>query len=303
MRIKKDVADRKGLPIGASSLGAHLGLSTYKTQYDAYLEYKGESPEPTEEQQKLFDMGHALEDFIAKRIEEEYGLKVQKSNYAYVDPSYPILCCHPDRLVKGLVNGERVAIEIKSSSAFDGRWGKEDTDEIPMDYMLQVMGYFICQVPCDVVWLVRFSNNRLTRYIIRPNQELIDDIKAKFQAHVDNLESGWIPSPANYEEATTIYHMDTHDAIEADSAILSAYSELKDIKEQKKALESREDELKTRIVDFMRDKALLMNGGQKLATYKMQSRNAFDSKRFEAEHPDIYSQYIKTSTAMVLRTY
>ena len=303
MKIKKDIEDRKGLPVGASSLAPHLGLSTYRTQYDAYLEFIGQRPEPTEEEQRRFDMGHALEDFIAKQAEKEYGLKVQKSNYAYMDPAYPILCCHPDRLVKGLVNGERIAMEIKSSSAYDGRWGEEDSDEIPMDYMLQVMAYFICQVPCDVVWLVRFSNNRLTRYIIRPNQELMDDIKAKFKAHVDNLQSGWIPSPANYEEATTIYHIETHDAIDADSSTLKAYAELKDIKDLRKKLDDREDKLKAAIVDFMRDKAMLMKDGQKLATYKMQSRTAFDGKSFAAEHPEIYASYQKTSTYMVLRTY
>ena len=53
------------------------------------------------------------------------------------------LICHPDRLAVGTVDGKKVAVEIKSSSAFDSRWGDEGSDEIPMDYLCQSQGYFI----------------------------------------------------------------------------------------------------------------------------------------------------------------
>ena len=302
MKIKRDIDNRAGTPIGSSSLAAHLGLSTYRTKYEAYLEWKGETPAPTEEEQKRFDMGHSLEDFIAKEAEKEYGIKLVKSSYAYMDEGYPLLYCHPDRLMRGTVNGERVAVEIKSSSAFDGRWGEENSDEIPMDYMCQVLGYFICKVPCDVVWLIRFSNNRLTRYIIRQNEELMDSLKAGLKATLDDYENGVIPEAADYEEARKINFFTTHDSIEADSFIYKTWQRLSELKAEMKELKTEEDKLKAEIVTFMHDKERLMYQGQKLATYKMQARTVFDSERFRQDHADIYASYLKTSTSMTLRT-
>ena len=168
--VKRAVNDHKGV-IGGSSLGATLGLSKYQSKHDVWLAWKGVEREVTKEQQEIFGMGHALEDFIAKQAEKKYGVKVKKTSFAYVHPQYDWLICHPDRLVVGKIDGKRVGMEIKSSSSYDDRWGEVDTSEVPMDYLCQCHDYIMCDV-CDVVWLIRFSNNRLTRYIITKDEEL-----------------------------------------------------------------------------------------------------------------------------------
>ena len=66
--VKRAVDDHKGV-IGGSSLGATLGLSKYQSKHDVWLSWKGVEREVTKEQQEIFDMGHALEDFIAKQAE------------------------------------------------------------------------------------------------------------------------------------------------------------------------------------------------------------------------------------------
>ena len=124
--VKRDVDDRKGV-IGGSSLGATLGLSKYQSKHDVWLAWKGVEREVTKEQQEIFDMGHALEDFIAKQAEKKYGVKVKKTSFAYVHSQYDWLICHPDRLVVGKIDGKRVGMEIKSSSSYDDRWGEVDT--------------------------------------------------------------------------------------------------------------------------------------------------------------------------------
>ena len=69
---KRNVDDRNGI-IGGSSLGAMLGLSKYQSKHDVWLSWKGEERKVTDKQQEIFDMGHALEDFIAKQAEKKYG--------------------------------------------------------------------------------------------------------------------------------------------------------------------------------------------------------------------------------------
>ena len=110
--VKRDVNDHKGV-IGGSSLGATLGLSNYQSKHDVWLSWKGVEREVTKEQQEIFDMGHALEDFIAKQAEKKYGVKVKKTSFAYVHPQYDWLICHPDRLIVGKIDGKRVGMEIK----------------------------------------------------------------------------------------------------------------------------------------------------------------------------------------------
>ena len=299
MKVKRAIEDRAHV-IGMSSAAAHLGLSSYRSPYDAYLEYIGDRPEPTEEEKERFEMGHALEDFIAHQAEKKYGIKVRRSNFAYINPKYPHLLCHPDRLVPTPIEGERVALEIKSSSAFDRRWGAPDTDEIPMDYLVQSMGYFICEVPCEAVWLIRFSNNALTRYIIRPNEELMKAIAGRLEEIALSIESGWKPDPLTYREAAALI-LPTEGCIEASSEIRDKLGALDELKAEMKALKDREDILKRDIVSYMDGAMYLTVGGDKVASYKTVIKTTFDSKRFGEDHPELYTQYMKQSSYQTLR--
>ena len=299
MKVKKTVEDRKGI-IGFSSAGAHLGVSTYRTPYDAYLEFIGERPEPTPEEQKRFEFGHKAEDFVAALIKDEYGIRVRKSNFAYMNPKYPHLMCHPDRLVADKVMGESVAIEIKTNTAFDRRWGSPDTDEVPMDYLVQCLGYFICTVPCDVVWLFRFSNNTLTRYIIRPDEKLMKEIAAKLESIALRIESGWHPDPVTYEEAARLV-IPVEGAVEADEDSRKRFQRLQEIREESKALEAEEDSIKKELVLFMDGRTTLTIGGEKVASYTTVTRSSFDSKAFAEDHPELYPEYLKTTTYQQFR--
>lgn len=300
MRVKREVDDREYI-IGSSSIGKWLGVSTYATPYDAYLEYIGKKPDPTPEQQERLDMGHALEDFIAHQAEKKYGIKLKRSNFAYSGPERPWLINHPDRLAVGRIDGKRIAVEIKSSSAFDSRWGDEGSDEIPMDYLCQCMGYYICGVPCDEVWLIRFSNNRLTRYVIPEDEKLkesiltaLDEIKAK-------LDSGWAPDPNTYEEAARIFPASEEGtAKEASEGIAKSMERLKEINTEIKGLELEKDSIKAEVVTYLEGANLLTYAGRTIAKYSKVETERFDSKSFRADHPQLYDAYLKKSSYMKL---
>ena len=299
MRVKQKI----GIPysIGCSMLGEVLGVSSFGTPYDAYLKYTGQAPEPDEETKRRLDMGHDLEEFIARQAEKRYGVRVRKSNFAYKPDDFNDMVCHPDRMVAGEVFGERIAMEIKSNTAFDRRWGQEDTDEIPMDYLCQCLGYFICGVPCDAVWLVRFSNNTLYRYIIRPNEELQRTIKEKVIEFVAKVAEGWVPDPMTYKEATGIYSNPKEEEIEATPEIAKAIDKLSELKEERLAIEKEEDALKREVVSYMRDRSFLTCNGETIAKYTRISQMRFDAKALEREDPETYSKYLRESSYMKLQ--
>lgn len=301
IRIVRDVNDRKGI-IGGSTIGAILGLSTYKSEYDAYLDYIGQPKEVTEVQQAIFDMGHELEGFIAKQIERVYGIKLKATKYAYVHPVCTQLICHPDRLVTGLVDGKRIGVEIKSSSAYDSkRWGDADSDQIPMDYLCQCHSYIMTNV-CDEVWLVRFSNNRLTRYIISKDEDIEDNILKQVITWIDKVDHGYVPQITDYRTATKVFSNDTENDVEADADITETVMQWREIQKELKEREMQADILKAKIVEYMKDKKVLKSKeGDKLATYSKMVRQTFDSKAFQKDYPEEYVKYAKETAYMVLR--
>ena len=252
----------------------------------------------TEKQQESFDMGHALEDFISKQAEKKYGVKVKKTSLTYVHPQYEWLICHPDRLVVGKVDGKRVGMEIKSSSSYDDRWGQEDSSEVPMDYLCQCHDYIMCDV-CDVVWLIRFSNNRLTRYIITKDEEIEDMILSQAAEEMRKWEDGEEPKIEDYEEARSYYSDSTEGDIEATDEILKIAEEIKSLKEQKKTMEDRIDELKAQIIVFMKDKKRLVDHfNNKLFSYTRIEQTNFDTKAFQKDYPKLYEEYTNKSSYM-----
>lgn len=297
--VKRDVDDRKGV-IGGSSLGATLGLSKYQSKHDVWLAWKGVEREVTKEQQEIFDMGHALEDFIAKQAEKKYGVKVKKTSLTYVHPQYDWLICHPDRLVVGKIDGKRIGMEIKSSSSYDDRWGEVDTSEVPMDYLCQCHDYIMCDV-CDEVWLIRFSNNRLTRYIIKKDEELENMILSQAAEELSKWARGEEPAIEDYDEARSYYNEPTEGDVEADDEIIKAFEELKEIKNRKKQMDDRADELKAKVISFMKDKERVVDHfGKKLFTYKRYETTSFDKDALKDDYPVLYELYVKKSSYMRL---
>lgn len=300
-RIIRDVSDRKGI-IGGSSIGGALGLSTYTTPYDAYRQFLGLDPteEITPDLQETFTMGHELEGFVAKQVDRIYNVKTMSTQYAYVHPQYDWLICHPDRILRGKIEGKTVGIEIKTSSTFDSvRWGTPETDEVPMDYLCQCHSYMMCGV-CDVVWLVRFSNNRITRYIIERDEELEDAILSKLVAFVDNARAGIEPPITSLEDAKREYNRDTSGDIEADEEISKIVDKLNDLKTQIKTLTGESDSYRAQIISYMKDKKCLVSGGQILAKYTKSTVARLDTKRLKEEKPEIYKEYSSESISMRL---
>ena len=286
------------------SLGAKvLNCSRFGTPYDAWLAFMGKAPEPDEATKERFEMGHQLEDFIAKQIERLYGVKTRRCSYAYFDPEHPWLICHPDRIATDK-NGNTFPIEIKSASSFSARnWGVEDTDEIPYDYLIQCYFYFHVGVPNPGwMWQVTFADNQIRRYIIKRDEAIEGAI---FTPLIDIVENRWMngypPEPSNYDEATQIWHMPTAGAIEADGEIYEAVRRLYELRDEKKSIEEEEDRIKTRIVDFMQDREMLMHNGEELMTYKKITSQRFDSKSFRKDHPQLADAYTTTTSYMQLR--
>ena len=75
--------------------------------------------------------------------------------------------------------------------------------------------------------------------------------------------------------------------------------EIKSLKEQKKTMEDRIDELKAQIIVFMKDKKRLVDHfNNKLFSYTRIESTNFDTKAFKKDYPKLYEEYTSKSSYM-----
>lgn len=150
--------ERRGY-IGGSDIAAIVGCSPFKGPLDVYLDKTGEAaPFDGNENTRW---GNALEAVIAERYSEETGLALEQP-LAIAHPRKPFLVGHLDRIAPSVPR----VIEIKTAGPRQAhRWGEPGTDQIPEEYLLQVIFYLGltgCET-ADVPVLVAGNDFRIYR--------------------------------------------------------------------------------------------------------------------------------------------
>jgi putative phage-type endonuclease len=285
--------------IGGSDIAAIIGVSQFKTALDVYLSKTTDQPE---QQGEHLYWGHALENPIIDRFIQDTGANVIRQPEMRRHPDYEWAIANADALI---TNGDTIEaiLEIKTSSAFKSReWGADDTDEVPIEYIAQVQWYMWIYDVNEAYLAALIGGNQYRQYHITRDDELIAMLAEKAQAFWQNHVIPRIPpNPQDGADAQKLYPSDNGDTAEADSDTLTAYAELRELKAQEKELKAqiaaKEDLLKIKIGSY----SAMQTNGNTLFTWKAQSSSRFDSKAFQAAHPDLYRQYTKQSETRVLR--
>lgn len=101
--------------IGGSDVAAALNLSPYRTMRDLYYDKIGvEAVEPGEDKSITFEIGHLLEDVVAKIFAKKTGLTVYRDQTMYQHPLFPFMLADVDRFIT-LPNGEKAILECKTA--------------------------------------------------------------------------------------------------------------------------------------------------------------------------------------------
>lgn len=276
-------------------------MSKFKTAVDVYLDKT--QPSAEEQSGEHLYWGHALEAPIIDRFIQETGHTVQRQPPIRHHPQHPWALANADGLILDSHGHPAAILEIKTASAYNNsEWGEEGSDEVPLTYIAQVQWYMAVYDLPEAWIAVLIGGQQYRQYKIEREDELISAMLQKgrhFWHH--HVLAGIPPEPANGNDTFRLYPQDNGDTAEADTETLTAYNELKALKEQAKALDAqitaREDLLKTKIGIH----STMQTNGSPLFTWKSQSSNRFDSTRFKAEHPDMHKQYTKTTASRVLR--
>ena len=303
----QNLGDRREY-LGATDCAGVLGLSRWESPLSVWMAKTGAVPVEDISGKLSVRMGVKLEQAIAELFMEETGKKVQRMNLTQVHPKYDFIRAHPDRLVIG----EDTLLECKTAGE---RSAKEwQDDEMPMEYILQCHHQMLVTGKKGVYLAALIGGNREFKwqYIAR-DEATIADILAKEVAFWERYVIGKeMPteflahdraSEATADALKTLYPnaqpTSEINLTEDDEFNVLCEQRAASVKE-KKALEKDIEKIENQLREKVKDHEVATSGIWKL-TYKNQSRSTIDSGRLEAEKPDIYKEYAKTSEFRVFR--
>ncbi len=279
--------------IGGSDASAIAGLNKWKSAVQVFLE-KTQAIEKEDIQSESAYFGNVLEEVVAKEFAKRTDLKVQRRNAILQHPEYPWMLANVDRLIVG----EKVGLECKTASEYlKKEW---EDEEVPAAYLLQCQHY-MAVTGYEAWWIaVLIGGNKFVHKKIERDEELIQyliDIEKDFW--LNNVEKNEPPmfdgSDASTELLKHLYPESITDSFvslgKQEELIIEARDqvdrEIKVLQEQKAEYENK---IKAKL-------GTSEAGGTEnyKVFWKSYTTNRFDSKRFKADHPDLYEQYVKES--------
>lgn len=283
--------------IGSSDAAAILGVSPWSSALDVYLDKTEGRREVSAAKQKIFNRGVRMEKYIIDILSEQENLTITKRGARYRDNDFPFIAAEIDAETWCGRN-----VEIKTVSPFKAKeWGEQQTDEVPMHYIAQVMHGLMVTNREETIMGVLIGGDDFRVYRIFRDDEIIDLLKEKEIEFWDRIQNLNPPEPVTLSDMSRLYRFDIADAIETNGDIAIKVARYAEIGNQIKELELEQDILKANIQAYMGNHSILTIDSKPLLTWKSQSRTTFDSTRFKADHPELADRYSKTASSRVFR--
>ncbi len=284
--------------IGGSDVAAIMGLSPWKTPLDVYLEKTmtvpmGEDFEPMADKPALA-RGRRCEKYILEEY-ADHTFNILTPGRLIRHPRYPFLQGHVDAFVKGC---EGILVEAKSVAGSPSIWD----NEIPPYYKTQVAHYALISDCWRVDVPVLFDRWQYACFSYYRNPKFEDDIlQACLAFWHDHVLKENPPKPRSLNDVQSLYPTPEATGCPVTKEIQEDLEQLACVLQTKKKLTEREETIKVRIMDYMKEHEMLLDGANVLATWKGQKRSTLDIDRLKRNHLALYEQYKKEQTTRVFR--
>lgn len=315
MLINQDFTVDRTKYIGGSDIGAILSLSKYRTPLQVWLEKTGKETNQVDSLPMRF--GSFAEEFVAREYSKATGEDLLHDESIYIHPTHSFMSAHIDRFVLGDESKSKDAgadrapckiLECKTANPFSQHeWGEAGSDQVPMSYLAQCIWYMAITGMAKTDLAVLFGNSDFRIYHIERDLELealvLDKAAHFWHACVLADIAPAAQSQADYQALFTKEICGKTVEAKADTAQLIVQLQL--LNQEINHQEVQLSEIKQAIMAQMQDAEILTYQGRVLATWKLPKASyRFDSKRFEKESPDVYSQYqipLQTSRRLLIK--
>lgn len=285
--------------IGSSEVGTILGLNPFETPYQLWRRKRG--IDPPKEENFAMRAGHYLEDAVSRFYADATGKEIIKrsaSDWLVVDGERPYLRVSPDRTFwipdRPHSDRNKGILECKTTQM------QVDADNVPQHWFCQLQ-YQLGVAELEqgaLAWLTmgREFGYRDITFDAEFYKWMVDEVERFW---VDNIQGGQEPLLQSVDDV--LLRNPRHVAgktIKADVAMVEMCSELKTLKEDGRAIDTRKTELESAIKMTLGDAEALVAADdprQVLATWRAaKDGRKFDEKRFATDHPELYEQYQRT---------
>lgn len=266
--------------LGGSDMARILGLSRFGGPMDVYMEKIGQSAPLMESEPMRW--GKLLEPSIADEYAVRSGRKVRRAAAFLRHPAYDFIYANIDRwsLLKG--TPKRV-LECKTASVFfSDDFGEPGTDQVPDDYLVQVMHYLWVTGTTIADLAVLVGGQRFAIYTIHRDDDLIADMEREAVTFWENTQAR-IPPDIDTSEGTREYlrrtYRDTETERPMDDRLVHLATAYEGLRLEIKDAQARREELGNRIRDLMGNARWAEGEGVKVTYGSQQSPRKVDWPR------------------------
>lgn len=279
--------------IGASDVAEALGLSPYQDASPVRLameklgKVERKSIDPA-----LSEWGHRLQPVILRATEDRLGERVRDTgDEKRVHPTMPFLRCRTDG-----ITASGIIVEAKSYHGDRARKYPDENspEELPLYDLVQVAAEMACWDAEVAYFSVLFGGREFRAYRIERDPVFEQEILTQLGAFWAKVQKGILPEPKSAADAALMYPRHQDGMIRTATPDLAAATRrLGELKSAAKGLEAEIEGLENLVKSSMGAAGVLVApGGETLATWKASADSvSFDSKRFKAEHPEMFERY------------
>ena len=279
--------------IGGSDVSMIAGINPYKSAYQLWLEKTGQT-EPAESENEYTHFGTVLEPVIRREFMERTGLKVRQKHMLLQSETYPFMLANLDGVVKA--NGEMCIFEAKTASAYKlDEW----QSGIPPEYMLQVQHYMAVTDTSKAYIAALIGGNHFLYKLIERDNEIISKIIAMEKYFWEVNVLGEIAPNIDGTRATTEYFNSKYNvsnglAVKLPEELISECEEYNRLADEIDRLTSAKDAVCNRIKNVLKENETGFAGKYKIS-WKQVVSSKFNTTKFKADNPELYSKYLTNS--------
>jgi predicted phage-related endonuclease len=280
--------------ISASAAAAIYGVHPFvkADQYSAEL-LSGIAPTPIPPNAAM-ETGNRLEDTIIQWAGDRLGIKFEtpEEMFCYNNTDGARLISTLD----GWNEEARHILEVKTTS-------REYSGTLPDYWRIQGVQQAICADASRVTWAIFDNTLRLTLVEQNITEEEKQEHLEASAIWLNSIEMGMTPPGVvySYETISTRYQNTTSAPTELHESVSELIAQLKHVKSELSSYKAMEDRLKAELCELIGPFESATINGAVVATWKGYKRDWFDAKKFQAENPDTYNKYVKTTTSRTLR--
>lgn len=291
---KNEWLEQRKKGITGTDVGSIVGLNKWSSSTAVYLKKLGELGE-TEENEAMY-WGTILEPKIAEEFSKRNkDMKVRAVNAMLMHPENNWALANIDRLIKDQ-DGNRGILEIKTASEYSkDLWS---ADEVPNAYLVQIQWYMYVTGTSYGYFAALIGGQHYIQKRVERDDELIELLVSESEKFWKENVLKRVSPPVDAYSADVLAKLtpvSNGESIELDEQSLTSIENIEMLKNEIKRLELEkkvsENQLKEKLgeneIGVIRDRKVI---------WKTISRTSVDSKKLKEEKPEIYNQYLKTTS-------